>query len=223
MLLAKLVGFIMRVWTPILGVFFSLAMSVMYTVSVYGQMGPDHFDPEHSSPIAWYIRYGCWPAVNFPNNAYQHCQMAVGSYAVTVYMLAVYLACLGLAVYNMVPTAAEKEEMRLRKEGGGLKADDASSDDGMVRENKVVFEMVPPKQQQESEYFAAQQTQRGPYSPGPYSPTQRGQFTPGPYTPGPYTPGPYAPAKQGPFTPGPYTPRTQAFNALDRRLPLRSD
>lgn len=86
-LLAKLIGFIMRVWTPIMGVFFSLAMSVMYTVSVYGQMGPDYYDPEHPSPMAWYIRYGCWPAVNFPNSAVSSCHMAVGTFAVTVYQL----------------------------------------------------------------------------------------------------------------------------------------
>lgn len=211
-MLAKLVGFIMRVWTPLLGVFFSLAMSVMYAVSVYGQMGPDHLDPAMPSPMAWYIRYGCWPAVNFPNNALGSCRMAVGSYAVTVYMLAVYLACLAFAVWNMVPTAAEKEEARLRR--AEMKGDDASSENGHVSENKVVFEMVPPHQQQQPqqhEYYAPHQ--QGPFTPGPYTPSQHGPFTPGPYTP----------AKQGQFTPGPYTPRTQAFNPLDRRLPLRGE
>lgn len=86
-LLAKLIGFIMHVWTPVIGVFFSLAMAVMYVVSIYGQMGPDFYDPAHPSPIAWYIRYGCWPAVNFPNNAVGSCHMAVGTYAVTWYLL----------------------------------------------------------------------------------------------------------------------------------------
>lgn len=86
-LLAKLVAFIMRVWTPIIGVFFSFAMSVMYTVSIYGQMGPDYYEKDHPSPMAWYIRYGCWPAVNFPNDALGSCHMAVGTYAVTVYQL----------------------------------------------------------------------------------------------------------------------------------------
>lgn len=208
----------MRVWTPILGVFFSLAMTVMYTVSVYGQMGPDYYDPAHPSPIAWYVRYGCWPAVNFPNNALGSCRMAVGSYAVTVYMLAVYLACLGYAIYNMIPTAEEKEEIKIKK---AMKGDDASSDNGVVSD-KVVFEMVSPPNK---EYYGVQQ--QGPYTPGPYTQAQRGPFTPGPYSPshhGQFTPGPYTPAaQQGQFTPGPYTPRTQAFNSLDRRLPLRSD
>lgn len=229
-LLVKLIGFIMRVWTPILGVFFSLAMTVMYTVSVYGQMGPDYYDPAHPSPMAWYIRYGCWPAVNFPNNALGSCRMAVGSYAVTVYMLAIYLACLVYAVYNMIPTAEEKEEIKAKK---AMKGDDASSENGVVSD-KVVFEMVSPPNK---EYYGVpqqgpytpgpnSQAQRGPFTPGPYTPSHHGQFTPGPYTPanqGQFTPGPYAPAQQGQFTPGPYTPRTQAFNSLDRRLPLRSD
>lgn len=131
--------------------------------------------------------------------------MAVGSYAVTVYMLAIYVTCLGYAIYNMIPTAEEKEEIRTKK---AMKADDASSDNGVVSD-KVVFEMVPPHQ--DKGYYGAQQ--QGPYTPGLYTPAQRGPFTPGPYTP----------AQQGQFTPGPYTPRTQAFNSLDRRLPLRND
>ncbi|KAF3764633.1 hypothetical protein M406DRAFT_91336 [Cryphonectria parasitica EP155] len=169
-LLAKLVGFIMRVWTPILGVFFSLSLSVMYTVSVYGQMGPDYYDPAHPSPIAWYIRYGCWPAVNFPNNAVGSCHMAVGTYSVTVYLLFIYLLCLGYAVYNMIPTAEEKEEIKTRK---AMKADDASSGGRMTPVDKVMFEMYPPPPQQH------QQTA--------------------------------------------FTPRTQAFQTLERKLPLRGD
>lgn len=86
-LLAKLVGFIMRVWTPIVGVFFSLAMTVMYAVSVYGQMGPDYFDPRYPSPVAWYIRYGCWHAEGFAGDAVGSCRMAKGTFAATVIQL----------------------------------------------------------------------------------------------------------------------------------------
>lgn len=86
-LVAKLIGFIMRVWTPIVGVFFSLAMSILYTVSVYGQMGPDYYDPLRPSPIAWYIRYGCWPAEGFQNDAVRSCRLAKGTFATTVIQL----------------------------------------------------------------------------------------------------------------------------------------
>lgn len=86
-LVAKLIGFIMRVWTPIVGLIFSTAMTALYTVSVYGQMGPDYYDPLRPSPIAWYIRYGCWPAEGFQNDAVRSCQLAKGTFAVTVIQL----------------------------------------------------------------------------------------------------------------------------------------
>ncbi|KAK7743515.1 hypothetical protein SLS53_004049 [Cytospora paraplurivora] len=166
-LLAKLIGFIMRVWTPIVSLFFSFAMTVMYAVSVYGQMGPDYSDPRYPSPIAWYIRYGCWHADGFANDAVGSCRMAKGTFAATVIQLAIYVACLAYAVYNMIPTKEEKEEMRQRK----LHGSDNESDNGSPVD-KVVYEMQPPKMQQQYEM--------------------------------------------------PFTPRTQAFNALERKLPLRS-
>ncbi|KUI61497.1 hypothetical protein VP1G_08662 [Cytospora mali] len=167
-LLAKLVGFIMRVWTPIVGVFFSLSMTVMYAVSVYGQMGPDYYDPAHPSPVAWYIRYGCWPAEGFPNDAVGSCRMAKGTFAATVFQLAIYVICLGYAIYNMIPTKAEKEEMKQRKLNKGV---DDDSDNGAPVDDDVVYEMQPQMMQQSYQV--------------------------------------------------PYTPRTQAFHALDRKLPLR--
>ncbi|ROV99402.1 hypothetical protein VSDG_03918 [Cytospora chrysosperma] len=168
-LLAKLVAFIMRVWTPIIGVFFSLAMTVMYAVSVYGQMGPDYYDPARPSPIAWYIRYGCGPAKGFPNDAMGSCRMAQGTFAVTVYQLFIYLLCLGYAVYNMIPTKEEKEEMKLQKMT--KKAGDDDSENGSHVD--TVYEMHSSKTQQDHQNQAL------------------------------------------------FTPRTQAFHALDRRLPLR--
>lgn len=86
-LLAKLIAFIMKLWYPIVGVLFSTGMSVVYAVSVYGQMGPDYYDPLRPSPMAWYIRMGCWPAQGFSNNAVRSCQLAKGTFAMTVYML----------------------------------------------------------------------------------------------------------------------------------------
>lgn len=198
-LLVKLVAFIMRAWTPIIGLFFSLAMTVLYTVSVYGQMGPDFYDPAHPSPIAWYIRYGCWPAVNFPNNAVGSCRMAVGTYAATWYLLFIYLLLLGYAIHSMIPTADEKEAMRSGKavrsrkagEGYGDDDDDASLSESGERHpavmtstnDKVVFEMIPPSRQ-----HILQQNQSQPQPP-----------------------------------PSLFTPRTQAFHSLERKLPLRGE
>jgi hypothetical protein len=60
---------------------------------------------------------------------------------------------------------------------------------------------------------------RLPFTPGLPTPSLASPFTPGHNSP--FTPG----GQASPFTPGnqtsPFTPRTQAFNTLDRRLPLR--
>lgn len=105
----------------------------------------------------------------------------------------IYLLCLAYAIYNMVPTAEEKEAIRERKaarrSGGGkgrATGDDASSDGNgtpTTTNDKVVFEMIPPSRQ-----HILQQQQ-------PYQQQGQGQ--------------------------SPFTPRTQAFHTLDRKLPLR--
>ena len=84
-LLAKLISFIMKVWLPALAVFINVAMVALYTVSTYGQIGPDYADEQYPAPVAWYFRYGCDMAK--PYGAYKSCQIAQGSLAVTLYML----------------------------------------------------------------------------------------------------------------------------------------
>lgn len=84
----------------------------------------------------------------------------------------IYLLNLAYAIYNMIPTAEEKEEMQERKMMKGT-GDDASSEN-VTPSDKVVFEMIPP-----SRAHVQQQM--------------------------------------------PFTPRTQAFNTLERKLPLRGD
>lgn len=83
-LLAKLISLIMKVFYPVFGVVVSLAMTVLYAVSIYGQAGPDYADPRYPSPVAWYIRLSC--DIARPYGAYSDCQMAKGTFAVTVYM-----------------------------------------------------------------------------------------------------------------------------------------
>jgi hypothetical protein len=84
-LLAKMIATIMKVYYPIFGTLVGLCMTALFTVSVYGQAGPDYADSRYPSPVAWYIRYGCDIAA--PYNAAKSCQMAKGTFAVTVYML----------------------------------------------------------------------------------------------------------------------------------------
>ena len=83
-LLAKLIAFIMKLWFPIVAVFVNMALLALYTVSVYGQIGPDYADPRYPSPAAWYFRQGCGLAKRY--GAYKSCQIAQGSLAATFYM-----------------------------------------------------------------------------------------------------------------------------------------
>lgn len=81
---------------------------------------------------------------------------------------AIYIACLGYAIYNMIPTKDEKEEMKHRKAMKKSGDDDSEEDGSQVNR---VYEMHTSKTQQDHQT--------------------------------------------------PFTPRTQAFNVLDRGLPLR--
>lgn len=84
-LLIKLVAFIMKVWFPVVGVFYSAVMTILYAISVYGQAGPDYADPAQPSPVAWYIRMSCQPAAEY--DAVGDCKLAKGTFGVTAYML----------------------------------------------------------------------------------------------------------------------------------------
>lgn len=84
-LLVKVVMFVMHIWYPILGTIVNAAITVLWAVSVYGQAGPDHSDPDHPSNVAWYISKSCDYAR--PSGNYHYCQLAKGTFATTVIML----------------------------------------------------------------------------------------------------------------------------------------
>ncbi|KAH6609341.1 hypothetical protein Trco_002687 [Trichoderma cornu-damae] len=100
-LLTKLIAVIMRIWYPILSTVASIALIVLYSVSVYGQVGPDYTDPRYPAPAAWYFRYGCDMAR--PYGQYTNCQIAQASLFITLYMLTAYLLVLGFSLYSMWP------------------------------------------------------------------------------------------------------------------------
>lgn len=94
----------------------------------------------------------------------------------------------------MIPTPAEKEEIRERKamkamrgKNGNGGDDDDYSENGGQQVEKVVFEMMPP-----SKAHVQQQQGGGIMTPQQYQPS-------------------------------PFTPRTQAFHSLERKLPLRGE
>ncbi|KAG8408911.1 hypothetical protein J3459_010799 [Metarhizium acridum] len=100
-LLSKLISHIMKLWYPIVAVFINSALVALYTVSTYGQIGPDYADARYPSPAAWYFRQGCGLAQRY--GKYRACQVAQGSLFITLYMLVVYVLNLGFALYAMWP------------------------------------------------------------------------------------------------------------------------
>ena len=107
-LLVKMISFIMKIWFPIIALVINAGMVGLWTVSVYGQMGPDYVDPLRPSPIAWYIRKSC--DIARPYGVERSCNLAKGTFAVSVYMLFLYTVNLGLAIWAMVPNKTLEEE-----------------------------------------------------------------------------------------------------------------
>jgi len=106
-LLVKLVMFVMHIWYPLLSVVVNAAIVVLWAFSAYGQAGPDYSDPNHPSPVAWYIAKSCTYADASGNT--HSCLMAKGTFATTIIMLMIFLINLVLGIWSMVPTKAMRE------------------------------------------------------------------------------------------------------------------
>jgi hypothetical protein len=76
--------FVLHVWYPILGTIVNAIITALWIVSIYGQAGPDHMDPEFPSSTAWYVTKSCDLAAASGNKHY--CLMAKGTFAITVIM-----------------------------------------------------------------------------------------------------------------------------------------
>jgi hypothetical protein len=127
-LLVKMIAYIMRFWWPIVGLLVNIGMVAVWTVSVYGQMGPDYADPRYPSPIAWYIAKSCSYAE--ASGLTKSCQLAKGTFAVSVYMLFVYTVNLAIAIWAMWP-----------REGADAVDDDGDDDEKMSVGKEVKLEM----------------------------------------------------------------------------------
>jgi hypothetical protein len=84
-LVVKMTAIVMHIWYPLVALFFNIGLTALYAVSTYGQMGPDFVDPNHPSPVAWYIAKSCTVAAN--ETIQKYCRMAKGTFAATVIML----------------------------------------------------------------------------------------------------------------------------------------
>lgn len=107
-LLAKMISLIMRVFYPVFGTFVGVVMSALYCVSIYGQAGPDYADSRYPSPTPWYLRMSC--EIARPYGGFKNCQLAKATFAATVYMLALYVVNLGLALWAMWPDPTLSKE-----------------------------------------------------------------------------------------------------------------
>lgn len=85
LLLVKVVMHVMAIFRPWLSLLLHLALTALWAVSVAGQAGPDHSDPQHPSAVPWYLTQPCTVAVA-PENIHS-CQLAKGTFATTVVML----------------------------------------------------------------------------------------------------------------------------------------
>ncbi|KAN0093944.1 hypothetical protein V8E51_017128 [Hyaloscypha variabilis] len=110
-LLVKCSMFILHIWYPILSTLANLPIVILWAVSMYGQMGPDHSDPAHPSNIAWYISKSCTYA--HTNSTYGYCLQAKSAFAVTVIMLATFLLNLLLGIYSLIPTASQRAASKM--------------------------------------------------------------------------------------------------------------
>ncbi|KAI2630374.1 hypothetical protein GGS26DRAFT_108397 [Hypomontagnella submonticulosa] len=109
LLLSKLIAFIMHVWYPIIALFINTALIALYVTSIAGQAGPDYLDPDHPSPIAWYIAKPCDVAANQTVQGY--CRLAKGSFAAACIMLGIYVINMGLNIWAMLPNPANDQEV----------------------------------------------------------------------------------------------------------------
>jgi len=114
MLLVKLIMFVLHIWVPLLSVIANVILVALWTVSVYGQAGPDYSDPEHPSPSAWYVTKSCSYASASGN--YGYCMQAKGSFAVTVLMLSFLFINLVLGIWSMFPSKEQREKRRAARE-----------------------------------------------------------------------------------------------------------
>ncbi|KAE9368501.1 hypothetical protein N431DRAFT_347795 [Stipitochalara longipes BDJ] len=110
-LLVKCSMFILHIWYPILSTLVNFPIVVLWAVSTYGQMGPDHSDPKHPANIAWYITKSCSYAR--PTNNVGYCLQAKGAFAVTVVMLATFFLNLILGIYSLIPTAEQRAASKI--------------------------------------------------------------------------------------------------------------
>lgn len=125
-MIVKAVLFTLHVWYPLIGVVANAILSGLYLASIYGQAGPDKSDARYPSSTAWYITKSCDYAKASGNVKY--CQMAKGTFAVTVFMAALFLTSLVLAIWSLIPSAAQRAASKVEYDEDQVSKDSPTSD-----------------------------------------------------------------------------------------------
>ncbi|KAI9792140.1 MAG: hypothetical protein M1833_001254 [Piccolia ochrophora] len=156
-LLIKAVLNVMHLFYPIISLIVHLAITALWAVSVYGQAGPDKSDPKHPSSVPWYLAKSC--SVVFDQRNLHNCKMAKSVFAVTVVMLAIFVAHIPLALYSLFTKKGKKHSRN-------------ASEDSQA---------VMTKESPDSEYSYAKRWELGAV---PRTPTEyRGKSREGPQSP----------------------------------------
>ena len=144
-MIVKLVLFVLHVWYPLLGAVSNAILSGLWLASIYGQAGPDKSDSRYPSSTAWYITKSCDYAK--PSGNEKYCQMAKGTFAVTVFMSyvslipphysqananfnhsALFLVNMGLAIWSCIPTAAQRAASKIEYDDDQVSKGSPTSD-----------------------------------------------------------------------------------------------
>jgi len=142
MLLTKVTLFILHLWFPLMGTIVNTIIVVLWSVSAYGQAGPDHSDPTLPSNMAWYISKSCSFAKAENYDWVHYCDQAKGLFAVTIFMIALFTVNVLIGIYSLIPTAATRA-------AAGIEVDDLQvekpkssnfSNDGRIYKD---WEMAP--------------------------------------------------------------------------------
>ncbi|KAL8897040.1 MAG: hypothetical protein Q9192_002781, partial [Flavoplaca navasiana] len=104
-LLCKGIMYICHIFYPLLSSIIHAALIAIYAVSINAQAASDMSDPDHPQPGApWYITKGCGAPVKPSLQGY--CKQAVGSFAVTVMLCALFFVYFVISIWSLLaPTA----------------------------------------------------------------------------------------------------------------------
>jgi len=105
-LLVKVVMFIFDLFIPLVSLFVNICLCAVWAISVYGQAGPDRSEPPNVSSSPWYITKSC--SVSTTPRIEHFCNLAKGSFAVTVILMATYAIMVGLSIYSLFSSRNSK-------------------------------------------------------------------------------------------------------------------